>query len=159
MQASYQIYLLYPYYANVGKRLRKNPKIYFGDTALATYLMGIHNSDMLINSPNFGALFETAVVMDWVKRYTNHGMKPNLYFLRTADGLEVDLVVEENQKINLFEIKATMTLTPRHASQLRLWEKHLGKKAGRLGIISLIKNNEPVTGKVKGFSWLNLLSL
>src|SRR3989338_2740294 len=71
LEAGHQVYLLYPFYRNIGKRLIKSPKLYFTDTALATYLLGIHDRETLLNSPSFGALFETAVVTEFLKRFLN----------------------------------------------------------------------------------------
>lgn len=116
--ASYQILLLPPYFPNVGKRLVKRPKLYFTDTGLATYLMGIHSEDTLIHHPQYGALFETYVVTDFFKRYYHHGLDPRLYYLRTQDGLEVDLVIEDTQKLHLIEIKSSATITPVHVTSL-----------------------------------------
>ena len=64
LEAAGQVILLQPYYRNLGKRLVKSPKLYFTDTALATYLMGIHEVTTLQNSPHYGALFETMIVVD-----------------------------------------------------------------------------------------------
>ena len=98
LEAGYQIFLLYPYYRNVGKRLVKSPKMYFNDTALAAYLLGLHDKDTLFNSPSFGHLFETMVVTDVLKRFLHGGEMPSMYYLRTRDGLEIDLVIEVGQK-------------------------------------------------------------
>jgi len=68
LETGQQIYLLYPYYKNIGKRIMKSPKIYFCDTAICSYLLGIHNSETLLGSPYFGNLFETMIVIDFLKR-------------------------------------------------------------------------------------------
>ena len=73
LEAGYQVYLLYPYYQNLGKRLVKSPKLYFNDTALASFLLGIHDQDTLFNSPSFGNLFETLIVTDVLKRFLHAG--------------------------------------------------------------------------------------
>ena len=158
LQASYQVYLLKPYYSNIGKRLKKSPKIYFSDTSLATYLMGIHNEETLLNSHNWGNIFETAVIIDWVKRFTNHGLPPDIYYLQTEDGSEIDLVIEEKQKLNLFEIKAASTLTPKHALSLKLMGAYLKNKRGKTAIISTIKEIEPVSENIVGLPWFDYLS-
>lgn len=119
LEAGYQVYLLYPYYKNIGKRLIKSPKLYFTDTALASYLLGIHDNETLLKSPSFGPLFETAVIVDVLKRFYNFGQLPSLYYLRTRDGLEADLVIETGKGLYLFEIKTSMTITPKHASSLK----------------------------------------
>ena len=67
LETGYQVYLLPPYHGNLGKRLTKTPKIYFVDTALASYLMGFHDAETLSGSPVFGSLFETMVVTEVLK--------------------------------------------------------------------------------------------
>ncbi|OGF47662.1 MAG: hypothetical protein A2452_03265 [Candidatus Firestonebacteria bacterium RIFOXYC2_FULL_39_67] len=158
LQSSYQVFLLKPYYSNIGKRFKKSPKIYFTDTSLATYLMGIHNEETLLNSSNWGNIFETAVIIDWVKRFTNHGLPPDIFYLKTEDDAEIDLVIEEKQKLNLFEIKATSTLTPKHALTLKLMGAFLKNKRGKTAIISTIKEIEPVSENIVGLPWFDYLS-
>ena len=80
--------------------------MYFNDTALATYLLGLHDKDSLLNSPTFGYLFETLVVTDILKRFLHGGEMPSMYYLRTRDGLEIDLVLELGQKLSLSRSRA-----------------------------------------------------
>lgn len=128
LQASYQIYLLQPFHANVSKRLVKAPKIYFGDTALASYLMGIHDSEVLLKGPSLGPLFETAVVLEHLKWASFHGERPFLYYFRSKEGIEIDLLIEKGEKILGREIKTTRILMPRFGENLLKVEKLLGKK-------------------------------
>ncbi len=118
LEASYQILLLYPYYRNLGKRLVKRPKVYFTDTGIATYLLGINDPTQLINGPSFGPIVETAVVTDLWKQYLHLGQKSPLYYLRTYDGLEVDLVIDGAEKLTLIEIKANSSIKPSHSLSL-----------------------------------------
>ncbi|MBI4598884.1 ATP-binding protein, partial [Candidatus Uhrbacteria bacterium] len=111
LEASYQVFLLYPYFNNHGKRIIKSPKLYFSDTALATFLLGIHEAETLYQSPYFGRIFETAIINDCRKRFLNFGDNPSLFYLKTHNGLEVDLVIEESQKVFLFELKSATTIT------------------------------------------------
>lgn len=83
LEIGHQVYLLYPYYKNLGKRLVKSPKLYFNDTGLASYLLGLHDREALLNSPNFGNLFETMIVTDFLKRFLHFGQMPSMYYLRT----------------------------------------------------------------------------
>jgi len=139
--ASYQVVLLSPYFNNLGKRLIKRPKIYFLDTGLAANLMGLHTAEAVSQSPQFGALVETLVVTDFYKRAYNHLEDPSLYYLRTRDDLEIDLVIEDNQKIYLLEIKSSSTITPNHiTSLLRLGREIPEKLAGSLLITNSSKS-------------------
>lgn len=126
--ASYQVVLLTPYYANLGKRLIKRPKLYFLDTGLASHLMGLHTTETISNSPQFGALIETLVVTDFFKRTYNHLDDPALYYLRTRDGLEIDLVVEDNQRLYLLEVKSSSNITPNHTTSLLRLNREMPEK-------------------------------
>lgn len=125
MQTSYQIYLLEPFHANLSKRLIKSPKIYFADTALASYLMGIHNEEVLQQGNFLGPLFETAVVLEHLKGASFGGQLPFLSYFRTKDGLEIDLLIEEGGKLYAREIKTTRTLSPSLGDALLQTEKLL----------------------------------
>ncbi|MBI4238102.1 MAG: ATP-binding protein [Deltaproteobacteria bacterium] len=122
LQASYQIFLLRPFHANLSKRLIKAPKLYFADTALATYLMGIHDPATLIHGPSYGALFETAVIMEHLKWAAQRGDMPALTFFRTKEGVEIDCFIEQGQTLYAREIKSTRTLVPQLAEPLRIVE-------------------------------------
>lgn len=111
LQASYQVFLLQPYYANISKRLIKSPKIYFADTALASYLMGIHTADVLLQGPSLGALFETATVLEHLKWAGMQSTAPTFSYFRTKEGIEADIVIEDNTQIHIREIKSTRTVS------------------------------------------------
>ena len=83
LEASGHVYLLPPYFRNFGKRLIKGPKIYWLDTAVATFLIGLHSPELLMHGPFLGPLFETAVVSAWVKAFHNRGLSPALYYWRS----------------------------------------------------------------------------
>jgi predicted AAA+ superfamily ATPase len=157
LETGYQVYLLFPYYKNIGKRLVKSPKLYFNDTALASYLLGLHDRATLMNSPNLGNLFETMIVTDVLKRFLHFGQMPSMYYLRTRDGLEVDLVVELGQKLHLFEIKSSMTIFPRHASSLLRIVGDLKSSVKASAIVSASTSSFHVQNAVYNYNWKNLL--
>ena len=157
LETGYQVFLLYPYYKNIGKRLVKSPKLYFTDTGLASYLLGISNTEVLLNSPNFPNLFETFVVADFLKRFLNRGDMPSMYYVRSRDGLEVDLVIESGQKLHLFEIKSSMTITPKHATSLVRLMRELGNTVKTAGIISRARENMVIKDRVFNYNWKSLL--
>jgi predicted AAA+ superfamily ATPase len=127
LEESYIIYLLRPYYANLSKRLIKSPKIYFTDTALASYLMGIHNEDSLMEGPQFGPLFETAAIMEHIKYDSYSDNSARFSYFRTKDGIEIDLLIEDNAQLYAREMKTTRTLMPRMAENLIRTEELLKK--------------------------------
>ncbi|MBI4430782.1 MAG: ATP-binding protein [Candidatus Omnitrophica bacterium] len=136
LEASALIYLLYPYHKNFGKRIIKSPKCYFMDTALVCYLVGLQDENHLLSSPMAGALFETACVTQFVKRFTAFLDPASLYFWRSIDGFEVDLLVEVSGKIFPIEFKLSSTITERHASSLQTWLKLTGQRSKEGLIVS-----------------------
>jgi len=105
LQASGQIFLLEPYYKNIGKRLVKSPKLYLCDTGLAAFLMGFENWEGIVRHPVIGALWETHVVMQVVKHFFSLGRAIPLWFWRTSQGEEVDLLVERGGQFIAIECK------------------------------------------------------
>ena len=108
--ASYIMFLLPPYYKNYNKRIRKSPKLYFLDVGLAAHLIGIQNSDQLQVHPLKGELFETFVVIEFLKKRYNQGNRSNLYYFRDNIGNEVDLVYETGLAPIPIEIKSAQTV-------------------------------------------------
>lgn len=152
LQASYQVYLLEPFYANLSKRLIKSPKIYFGDTALASYLMGIHSKEVLNEGPFLGPLFETAVILEHLKKSSFSSSKPTLSYFRTKDGTEVDLLMEYENKIYLREIKSTRTIKPNLKNSLIKAEILLKKKTIK-SILAPIEKEIKLSSDVTVKSW------
>ncbi len=157
LEASYIIYLLYPYYKNIGKRIIKSPKLYFIDTALCSYLLGLHNKETLQNSMSFGHLFETMIISDFLKRFLHFGEMPSMYYLRTRDGLEIDIVIESEGRLNFFEIKTNMTITSKHAYALRILKNELNNQINKLGVISMTKDNFHIINSINNYGWQNIL--
>ena len=159
LEAGYQIYLLYPYYRNVGKRVVKSPKLYFTDTALCAYLLGLRDKATLYGSMYFGNLFENMVVCDFLKRFLHNGELPALYYFRSNDGLEVDIVFENSCNLNLFEVKSSMTIVPKHAASLKKMLHDLGGRIESAGVISCTDDNFSLGPGVVNYGWKNILSL
>ena len=114
LEASFIIYRLRPYHGNFGKRQTKAPKIYFTETGLATYLLGVREKEQLFTHPLVGNIFENMVVMEAVKFRLNRGVEPDLWFYRNSSGtLEVDLLMEDGANLHPREIKSTSTYSQR----------------------------------------------
>ena len=105
LEASYIVFQLQPFHANVRRRLIKSPKFYFYDVGLASYLIGIENASQITTHPLRGPLFENAVVIEALKHRFNQGNRSNLSFYRNQRGLECDLFCETGQGIGAIEIK------------------------------------------------------
>jgi predicted AAA+ superfamily ATPase len=104
--AAYIAYLLPPYYENIGKRLTKTPKIYFYDTGLAAYLLGITDETQLQTHPLRGALFENMAINEMLKERYNAGKDNNFYFYRDKSQREVDIIQWNGLTLNAYEIKS-----------------------------------------------------
>lgn len=120
LEACRIIYLLQPYYNNFGKRITKSPKIYFLDIGLVCYLTGMKEKEHILQGPLSGQLFENFCIQEIVKHFLNRGEKPPIYFLRTNNNLEIDLIVEKNLfEIIPIEIKLTKTPTTEMVSPIK----------------------------------------
>lgn len=111
LEASRIIYLLPPYYNNLGKRIIKSPKIYFTDIGIVCYLTGIRDKTHLLQGPMAGALFENFCVQEALKIFFNKGQNPRIYYLRMGNNLEVDLLIEKSAR-SLIPIEIKLSKTP-----------------------------------------------
>src|SRR5690606_38696020 len=111
LEASFIIYLLRPFHVNIGKRLVKTPKLYFIDSAIPAYLTKQGSSESLFNGAMGGAFFEGFIVVETLKIIKNSSANAELYFWRSNDGMEIDLIIEFAGKYHAVEIKKTQTPT------------------------------------------------
>ncbi|MBA7477796.1 hypothetical protein ES707_13210 [subsurface metagenome] len=156
LQTNSIIYLLQPYYKNFGKRIIKSPKLYFLDTGLAAYLVGIQTKEHLLNGPMGGALFETFVVTNFLKRFSALDTNISLYYWKNIGGIEVDLLIEYSSKLIPIEIKLASTIYNNHYKSLLRWIYY-----SKLDIdFALIASNSPITGKIAkniyNCNWYNI---
>lgn len=121
LEASYIVYLLRPHHINFNKRLVKMPKLYFCDTGLAAWLLGIRNPGDIFFHAQRGALFENLIVMECLKRCWNAGLPSNLFFWRDSRGLEIDLLIEDGTRLIPVEIKSGMTIASDYLDNLKKW--------------------------------------
>ena len=129
LEATYQVIVLRPYFANVGKRLVKTPKVYFTDVGTLCHLAGLRDAAHAASGPMGGAIMETAVLSEIVKCATHRGLAPRVFFWRTRAGTEVDIVVESNRKLVPIEVKLSATPRPGMATSIRTIQKDLGPEA------------------------------
>lgn len=138
LEASYIVRLLPPWFANIGKRLIKAPKLYFCDVGLAAWLIGITDVSQLATHPLRGHLFENLVVMEFVKHALNQGQTPTLHYYRDSAGLEVDLMVEYGLgpgQIGLVEVKSGQTYHADFAKPIKQLADLLGDKVVRRMVV------------------------
>ena len=122
LETSYIVTLLRPHHSNFGKRLVKTPKIYFLDSGLAAWLMGIRSAETLETHAARGALFESWVVSELYKKRLNTGLPIDLYFWRDNTGNEVDLIIEKEKGLQPIEIKSGSTYASDWSQGLKKWQ-------------------------------------
>lgn len=126
LEASYIVTLLRPHFQNFGKRLVKTPKLYFLDSGLAAWLLGIRDAQTLETHSARGAIFETWVVSELYKHRLNAGVAPDLYFWRDSSGNEIDLISEMPQGLQPIEIKSGSTYATDWSQGLKKWQTLAG---------------------------------
>jgi uncharacterized protein len=135
LEASFIVFLLPPWFANIGKRLTKTPKLYFHDVGLASWLLGIRQESHLEVHPLKGQLFENLVVLEIMKQLLNQGKHPQLHFYRDSSGLEADIVFEEGYGLVITEIKSGRTLSGDAFASLHKTKKVLGEQVKRMHLV------------------------
>jgi predicted AAA+ superfamily ATPase len=122
LESSFLITRLPPYFANIGKRMVKAPKLFWNDTGLAAHLCGFPTPAALRADPRMsGRLFETLVIMEVQSLLPLSDEPAQLFHVRTHDGLEVDGLVALGQRRLPFEIKASQTVTAADAAPIERW--------------------------------------
>ena len=139
VEASGLVFLLMPYHKNFGKRIIKAPKCYFMDTGLVCYLSGHQVEEHVLQGPMAGALFETACVSQFYKRFSALVDPCSLYYYRSTDGLEVDLLIETGRRIYPVEMKLSSTIDSSKAKSLVKWLEISKNKDAKGLIISSSK--------------------
>ena len=150
LEASRVVYLLTPYYSNLGKRITKSPKVYFIDIGLACNLAGVRDEAHLFNGPMAGHLFENFCIQETVKFFLGRGEQPPLYYIRTGNGLEVDLLIEPAAGMLIpVEIKLTKTPMPQLARTLTAFRESFAKLNPAPGLLlSIVDQTRQLTREV-----------
>ena len=144
LEASGQVVTLRPYYINLNKRLVKRPKVFFLDTGILCYLLGVERANQVLTGIAAGPLFEAMVLGQLYRRFAHQGREPRISFWRTAAGHEVDFLVEDGTKLTPVEAKLTATPRPTHAKGIRKLRALLGAKAQKGLLVCLCKERFPL---------------
>jgi len=126
LEASYIIFRLKPFYKNIGKRLVKTPKIYFCDTGILCFLLGIENEKQIRTHPLRGNIFENFVLLEFLKGRLNKGKSDNLLYYRDKSQREVDIVQEFAHQYKAYEVKSATTYHCDFTNNLKYLKNILG---------------------------------
>ena len=129
LEASYILFQLRPHHVNFNKRLIKSPKLYFYDTGLLCWLLGIQEPAQLATHPLRGNIFETFVVSELVKSRFNRGERSGLHFWRDSNGNEVDVIADVGTALMPVEIKSSQTINREFFKGMERWMALAGERA------------------------------
>jgi hypothetical protein len=127
--ASFVLFELPPYHANISKRVVKSPKIYFTDSGLAAHLAGLRTAEQVARDPLRGGLYENLIIADILKQRLNLGQPPDLFFYRDTHGNEVDLVIQKGRSLYPVEIKSAATFHADFHKGIVRFQAAAGKRA------------------------------
>lgn len=149
LEASGIIYILQPFSNSALNRAIKTPKLYFRDTGLVCYLTRYPTAETAMNGAMAGALFETFVVSEVLKSFSNAGLDDRMYITyyrgkdkirkqqngqKTGQESEIDLLIEEGDTIYPIEIKLSANPKLSMTNAFDVVDKISGKKRGN-GVI------------------------
>lgn len=155
LERSYILFTLPPYFKNFNKRLVKTPKLYFYDSGLACYLLGIQQSNYIETYYQKGALLENLVIAEMVKMTYHQGKRPAFYFWRDNHQVEMDLIWEDALKLNLLEVKYSQTMSGHFIKPYRQFSELVGEELGKMFLVYSGEGGLSFE-KVSVFNWKEL---
>jgi predicted AAA+ superfamily ATPase len=103
LSKTFIIFRLGSFSRNLRKEVTKAGKWFFYDTGIRNALIGAFNS--LVMRQDIGSLWENYLMSERIKKNLNTGVNKDIYFWRTYDGQEIDLVETSGDEIAAFELK------------------------------------------------------
>lgn len=155
LESTYIVQLLRPYYNNQSKRIRRAPKLYFADTGLLCYLLGIYSDEELQRSSHIGHIFKNMVVMEFIKRAKTLPRRIPCYYWNDTSS-EVDLVVESGGAVHAFEIKYAKEVRSRQFSNLERFKKANPK--AKTHLLTLRENKLQLTKEIQCLFWADAIT-
>lgn len=122
LEATYIAFRLQPYYENFGKRIIKSPKLYFYDTGLLCYLLGVDTTTELKTHYAIGKIFENLVAAELIKQIKNTKSSSQLYFWRDSDGNEIDILLKNGQNLHPIEVKLGSNFSADYLKGINVWD-------------------------------------
>ena len=151
LESSGIIYLLPPFFANIGKRLVKAPKLYFADNGLLCHLLNAMDESSCMRSPALGHIWENLVFTEIIKTLP---VRPgrNLFFYRDQNGVEMDFLIETGGRLHLVEAKSSERVDVRKLNFSKV-EPLFGNRETQCILMCSIAEKTPVY--LGGYSILN----
>jgi uncharacterized protein len=164
LQSGNILVLLEPYYANLGKRLIKSPKLYFSETGLLCFLLGL-NADGLERSPMIGQIWENFIFAE-LRRHS-HLTSPEcrLYFYRDQQAREVDFILDRGGSLSLLEAKwseradSNDAKTIKQIAALMAQAKPLPQKIAKQAVICRTPLDHPIDEHIEAVNWFNIAKI
>jgi len=156
LEGAYMIRRLYPYHANVQKRLTKSPKLYLRDTGLLHFLAGLRQPRELATWPKRGASFEGLVIEELAGLAARRLVRPEIFFWRTHAGAEVDLLIADGRHILPIEIKLGAAVDHYAVAGLRQCMKDLGLRRG--WVASTARERRRLSPGIEIIPWADVAS-
>jgi predicted AAA+ superfamily ATPase len=156
LEASYIIFMLPPYFQNIGKQVTKMPKVYFHDTGLLCYLLDLAGAEELKTHYLIGSIFENFVIADIQKELMNRKSAKRLYFFREKNGNEVDLLIKQGESFIPIEIKKAANFSQDFTKGLRYWNSLPQAPHTAEPLIVYTGETETSGGSFSLINWRNL---
>ena len=154
LEASYLCFFLPPYFRNYGKRLVKTPKLYFLDSAIVCAITRQPDAVSTLAGAMGGALFKGLIMSETFKVFAMHGKRPAIFFWRSHDGLEVDMIIQIGKKLYPVEIKLTATPTIQHLEPLNKFKTIVGRDSAETGIlVCRVSKETPMSSNNLALPW------
>lgn len=157
LETSYILFLLKPHHQNFNKRLIKMPKLYFYDTGLLCYFLGLESESQSPFHYLHGEMFENLIIAEIFKFRIHQGQQPSCFFWRDSKGNEIDCLLEWGTQLIPLEIKSTRTMNPKFWRGIQYWEKLSGQKINSAVIYG--GDNSMKTEQGQLISWKQLVPL
>ncbi len=155
LESSYILFLLQPYHENFDKRVIKSPKLYFYDTGLLCHLLKIKDANQIQSNSYKGNLFENLIVSEFVKQNYHKNLMRDFWFWRDSAGHEVDLIIQDDEFLNVIEIKSTKTISKDLFKGLNFFQDLAKEKVKTNSLIYAgLENQKRSAGNV--VSWYDL---
>jgi predicted AAA+ superfamily ATPase len=153
LQASFVLALVPPHFENYGKRLVRAPKLVFLDPILPAELTRQPSGEALLAGSMGGAFFEGFLIAEAIKILASEGRRPDVFFWRTRDGTEVDLLVQTPRGILPVEAKLTASPSPRHQEPMRRFRTTAGGAAGPGALVCRVEEPMALPGGDVALPW------